>query len=375
MSLFGVALADHLAETLNVSVSDVTDSLNTFLSPNEIEQIPNKNGKKANAKANRASTTTKKVPEKKEAVKNTKAPTKTVEKKNKPAEKHTCERIKRGQTDHCGKNATKSIGTGKQQKWFCGTEKAGCYSAELNAEAKKNTEKKAVDANVSKVMQKSGKNDNTKNGAKGGDISKKTNEERKIVSDNKSKSLVHSILGNLNVNKKTINGKLLYIERTKRILYDFENNEFYGILDKDNKTVLPIPDDIIKWIETHGQYVRQNPNVKLQDKHKSRDKVMPQKEDVKNATKPKAKVDKKQDVKSKKVEIVVSEEDENVSSENIELPEDDSANSSVDENELELPEDEGDDSANSSVDENDLELPEGEDDDLDISGLENSDDK
>jgi hypothetical protein len=296
MSLFGAALADHLAETLNISVSDATDSLNSFLSPDEIEHFPNKNGKKVPTKSNA------KVPEKKEVKKPAAKNTKEVPVKGKPAEKHTCARIKRGQADPCGKNATKFIGTGKQQKWFCGTEKAGCYLAELNAEAKKNIDKKAIDANVSKT--KSSTQNNTKNSTA---VSKKTNEERKVISDNKSKSLVRDILGKLDVNKRTIGGKVLYIERTKRLLYDFETKEFYGMLDEDNKTVLPIPDDLVKWVESHGQYVKQDPNIKLQSKHKSRDtKATPQKADVKEEKK----VTSTKTNDKKKVEVVVSEDEE-----------------------------------------------------------------
>jgi len=334
MSLFGAALADFLAETLNVSVSDATDSLNSFISNDGSEFINKKNPPKSS---------TQKIV--KEPIKNTKPAAKTSNKTsnnssvkvpvNKPAEKHTCERIKRGQTDPCGKNATKSIGTGKQQKWFCGTDKGGCYQAELNAEAKKNIEKKAVGSNATKNKAPQSKSKVN--------VSKKTNEERKIISDNKSKSLVHDVIGKLNINKKTINGEVMYIERTKRLLFDYENKEFYGVLDDDNKTILPISDENVKWLEARNQYVRQDPNVKLQDKHKSRDKATPQKEKSKaeKATK---------NTKSTKVEVNVSEEDpesedelgENVSEDQKDSNEDTS--SSVSNEEVELPSDDEDES-------------------------------
>ena len=272
MSLFGTALADHLAEVLDTSVKDVTDALNSFNFGDENSKT--KNGKVTNnnsKKADAAKTTTK-------------------NRVAKPAEKHTCERIKRGSTDACGKNALRSIGTGKNQKWFCGSEKGGCYQAEINAAAKKETENKAIAKNTKEVA--------TKETAKSKTQSAKTNEERKKVSDDKSKSLVHDVLKNMFVVKKTINGKEMHYEKTRRLAYDNDKQEFYGKLGSGGK-IEPMTDDDVKWVESRGYTIRQESN-KSQAKHKSRDKKEePPKKEIKTnePTKEKIKDTKKEEKK------------------------------------------------------------------------------
>ena len=248
MSLFGAALADHLAEVLDASVKDVTDALNSFNFSDE----NTKNGKVSNSKKDE-----KNVPNT-----NKNGSTTTKNRVAKPTEKHTCERIKRGSTDACGKNALRSIGTGKNQKWFCGSEKGGCYQAEINAAAKKDTENKAIAKNTKEVA--------TKETVKSKTQTAKTNIERKKVSDDKSKSLVHDILKNMVVVKKTINGKEMHYEKTRRLAYDNDKQEFYGKLGSDGK-IEPMSDDDVKWVESRGYTIRQESN-KSQAKHKSREK-------------------------------------------------------------------------------------------------------
>jgi hypothetical protein len=261
MSLFGTALADHLAEVLDASVKDVTDALNSF-NPSEENT---KNGKTSSTKAEVKSKS--KEPEKKVPTKTT-ANNTNEKKSTKPAEKHTCERVKRGSTDPCGKNASRSIGTGKNQKWFCGGEKSGCYQAELNAAAKKDTENKAIAKNTKEVT--------TKETVKSKAQTAKTNDERKKASDDKSKSLVHEVLKNMVVVKKTINGQQIYYEKTRRLAFDNDKQEFYGKLGSDGK-IEQMTDDDVKWVESRGYTIRQESN-KSQAKHKSREKEDTKKE-------------------------------------------------------------------------------------------------
>lgn len=258
MSLFGVALADYLAEKLNTSVEDVTDALNSFSDNFDTAPTVKPSSKKATEQKA-------KPPPKGDTKKATS--TKSTSKTN--TQKHACERIKRGQTEPCGKNASRSIGTGKNEHWFCGSDKSGCYRAELNEQAKKSLQEKNTKSNTSQKT--NARKEDTKPQGKG-----KTNEERKAIADNKSKSLIHSLLKDIDIDKKKVNGELLYVERTKRALYDREKDEFYGILDKDGETILPLTDSVTKWLEAHGKCVRR-PNVKLQEKHRTRDKVQPEK--------------------------------------------------------------------------------------------------
>ena len=92
-------------------------------------------------------------------------------------------------------------------------------------------------------------------------------------------------MGQFDLAKKTVNGKLLYFEKTKRVLYDTEKDEFYGILGENGK-ILPMTDDIAKWVESHGRVVRQEPGTKTQEKHKSRDKTVDVKPAPKNVKEP-----------------------------------------------------------------------------------------
>lgn len=261
MSQFGSSLANHLASSLGVSVADATDALNSYLNESgegDVNPTPPKTKKSTKEQP----TKTKNEPPK--ASESTKNSAKA--KAAKPGEKHSCERVKRGATEPCGKNAIRSIGTGKQQKWYCGSEKSGCYQSEINAAARLKTEQKNITENTSAK--------GVKKAADTKKVSAKTNEDRKQQSDNKSKSLVHDIIGNkLTVAKRVIDNKQIFYEKSRMLAYDNDKKEFFGKYSDKFKTVSPMSDEDSKWIESNGYTVRPPLNAKMQDKHKSRDKV------------------------------------------------------------------------------------------------------
>lgn len=260
MSTFGSLLAAHLAKKLDVSIEDVTEALESF-SPKSEPMVVSK--KKTEPK--KAVT-----PPPKKQVKDAPVAKKT----DKTVEKHLCERIKKGQSEKCGKNASKCIEEGKKKRWFCGTEKGGCYHSELNILAKKESEKESVSKNAKSTATKKSS-------------APKTNEDRKVSSEVKSKSLVQKVIKQLDILPKKVNGKTLHMEKISRALIDPNTREFYGILDDDNQTVLPLDSKTIKMVESAGHTIRQEKAVKTQ--HKSREshdtaKSKPEKKVVPEAT-------------------------------------------------------------------------------------------
>jgi len=241
MSTFGSSLAAHLAKKLDVSIEDVTEALESFNPTSE----PVSSKKKTEPKKVVA-------PPPKKQVKDAPVAKKT----DKTTEKHLCERIKKGQSEKCGKNASKCIEDGKKKRWFCGTEKGGCYLSELNILAKKESEKESVSKNAKSTATKKSS-------------APKTNEDRKVSSEVKSKSLVQKVIKQLDILPKKVNGKTLHMEKISRALIDPNTREFYGILDDDNQTILPLDGKTIKMIESAGHTIRQEKTVKTQ--HKSRE--------------------------------------------------------------------------------------------------------
>lgn len=69
-------------------------------------------------------------------------------KKTQAAEKHRCERMKRG-GEGCTKNAMRSIDEDGTKRWYCGTEKSGCYKSILEQQ------KKSQHSNIAKTPKSS----------------------------------------------------------------------------------------------------------------------------------------------------------------------------------------------------------------------------
>lgn len=139
-------------------------------------------------------------------------------------ETYKCERIPRGKTDPCGKLAKKSIEVEGKLRWYCGTENSGCYHSILGSTNKKEkNEKSKVSSDY---------------------VPKKSSE------DIKSQSLIHKLIKKEELLTRSMNvgGVKVYIHPDSRVLFH-RNRKAYGILDKDDKTILPIDDKNARWLE------------------------------------------------------------------------------------------------------------------------------
>ena len=272
MSLFGSLLASHLAQKLDLPVEDIIEALESFTetasTKKKVEEpqkkakvtvVPPKKSSAKEAPPSKKQPAKEDAPSKKSTTKEAAPPPKKslTKEDTKTNEKHTCERVKKGQTEKCGKNAMRFIEDGNKKHWYCGTEKAGCYLSELNIKTKKDSEKEAIPTNTKSTSTK-----------KSSSVSK-TNTDRKLLSENKSKSLVQTVIKQLDILPKKVNGKTIHMEKVSRALVDPQSKEFYGILDEDNQTILPLDAKTIKMIESSGHTIRQEKVVKTQ--HKSRE--------------------------------------------------------------------------------------------------------
>lgn len=138
-----------------------------------------------------------------------------------------CERIPRGKTEICGKNAKNKVDEGGEVKWYCGTEKSGCYSSVLSAQGKK--EKETREKKTTLIPPP---------------IPKKN------TSEIKSQSLVHKIIQREKITTRgvMVDGKKLFVNPDSRVLFN-RDRKAYGELAEDDKTILPISDKNIRWLE------------------------------------------------------------------------------------------------------------------------------
>lgn len=275
MAFLGKALAQHLSDELDIDIDDITKALESFhigdkekngkksLTSSKVE-----NGKKklvtpktetVNKKAASKSVTS--APNKKAVIQTTLVPDKkvlsttakkTVSTKKDAGDIHTCEHLKPKQKVICGKTARNFIEQENGNKaWFCGTEKSGCYATELKAKTKKEME-------ITSVIKTNAKTTPKPKGAQKG-----TNADRNLESEKRSKSLIDTVAYHRSFNvvsHKTADGKSVHIEKKLRALVDKTTDEFYGILDEDDKTILPLTKEVIRTIEGNGCHIRHETN-------------------------------------------------------------------------------------------------------------------
>lgn len=156
----------------------------------------------------------------------------------KKTEEHKCERIPRGKSDSCGKNARNSIKVNGVLQWYCGTKDSGCYHSILSLTTKKEKNEK-----IKKSIPE-----------------KQANPQK--AADIKTKSLIHKITKTDEIVVKSImvDDKKLYIDPKSRVLFHRDRTA-YGMLGKDDKTILDLSDDKIRWLESC--------NVKIEQKKKA----------------------------------------------------------------------------------------------------------
>lgn len=216
MAAFGNALAQHMADKLNVDIDDVIGAFDSFVSGDapKAKVAPAKSKAAPKAKTSAATSGS------------------------------TCERYKRGQTDPCGKAAKRTVADAEGvDHWYCGSDKSGCFSIMLKA----SSEKALSDSGTKKTT---------------GATSKKkamTNESRKEIANTKSESLLRKVTQTKKLSTMSIVtssfGKIWYDKNT-RVLFDKVTHEAYGILDESNEKILPLDDENIRWLEASNYTIR-----------------------------------------------------------------------------------------------------------------------
>jgi len=237
MNNFQACLAEHLAKSLELEVTDVVEALNSFGSP----QDPKKTSKSQ--------------------------PKKSSNKGKEKAEIHTCERKPRGKNELCGKRAKNQIELLDGSKhWYCGTEKSGCAKS-MRTYLKRERNKKAVEEISKESIDKSKKKGST------------TAAERKKNADKK----VIEFLKKKGIPKVTLNAKKVETETHGAVHMDWEYRVLfrpipgqkggiaYGVLDKDNDTILPLGKKEKTWLDSIGikfdeEKVKETPKKKFKDK-------------------------------------------------------------------------------------------------------------
>lgn len=194
MSKFADKLVKYLSGELEVEPEKIENALNqiTF------------NHSSAKKKKNTSVT--------KPTTKEDKKPTKE---DKKPTKNGKCDRIikkRDGSRPVCGKRAKNKLDNGE---WRCGTEKTGCYAMYLKKAKTKKKSNPVTQANI------------------------------------KAEALINKVIKNgpvVTVKKVKGSSPPLYMDFKNRILYR-ENKVAYGVLDDDDKTILPLGDEQIRILE------------------------------------------------------------------------------------------------------------------------------
>lgn len=226
MSNYGKLLAEHLSTELNVDVDAVITALDKFTIGASKKESKSSAPSKASKKEEKSNA-----------------------KRDEEDDEHKCCRIKRGQTEPCGNPAKKSIG----DKWYC--DKSRCYATVLKAEAEKELNQEA-----GKPSKKS-KSVASRAPSVGTKIKAGKAVDRKAVADNETASLINKV----NPKKQLIVKKYVtksmgtvFYDPENRYLVDYNTKEIYGILGKDNDSIveLELDDEQVRFIEASGFFIR-----------------------------------------------------------------------------------------------------------------------
>lgn len=250
--VFSNDLLEHIATELNCDVKDVSAAVESFFVPSEEPEVVTPKKKKLPAKS------ADKAP--------SKVKPKAQIKKFSDDGPHTCDRIpvrKNGDSSRCGKNAKNQAEIEGEIKWYCGTEKSGCYKSILGA-IKRNEKisdpEDDEDEETSPPPKAKGKAPAAKSKApaKAPATKGKNLASNKTSSDSKAKSLINSVTSTkaLSAKKVKIGNKTIYVDHASRVVIDRDTEEAYGLLAKDNKTIKPLDDKTVRWLEASNIKVR-----------------------------------------------------------------------------------------------------------------------
>ncbi len=229
MTEFIENFSNYLSSELNCDPEDVIEALNNFT----VSPASSKTKKSITKKPLKKKTLVKQTPKKKPFV------------KSKPLEKHICERTPRGKTEQCGKNAKNGVDDDGTMRWYCGTEKSGCYATILKSMVRA---KGPASGGAKGPVGGAKPNANANAKAK-----PNTLVEKKKVANIKSESLVRRITkkNKFDVRKVRKGGKVYWMDFGTRILFDHATEEAYGVLDKKNKE-RKLNNEEIRLLEAHG---------------------------------------------------------------------------------------------------------------------------
>jgi len=257
ISVFSTEFLEHLAAELGCETSDIEKAISSFGEAAPAPKPVKPARKRVPAKA-KASAAKKKANSSSGSASQNESESESEDSKPSASEsddeKHTCDRVPRGKTDPCGKNAKNKVDDEGSVFWYCGTERSGCYKSILLAQKRQ----KKVAASKPKGKAPAKKAPAPKTTTKPKAKKPTTNAGRKTASDTKSKSLVHKVTKRqkLDIKKVKVGGKVLWVDSQSRVLFDRATQEAYGVLAKDNKTTEPLSEENIRWLEASGVAIR-----------------------------------------------------------------------------------------------------------------------
>jgi hypothetical protein len=216
--LFSDEFIKHLAKELDCSPKNIRRAISTYDSSEQATVVPKKTKVKKTGKQV------------------------TIKKKD-DNEKHLCERVKRGKTEPCGKNAQNRLMVNGKEQWYCGPKSgnSGCFSVMLKQQANNNLSKQNDEDKEQKTTYKS------LTGLK----------KNKKDSVTKSKDLLTKTIHTHDYKPrkvKTKGGETVYADPTTNIVFDRETKEAYG--KYKNKKVIPLESEDIRRLESDGQKIR-----------------------------------------------------------------------------------------------------------------------
>lgn len=253
---------EHLASELDCEVSEIENAISSFV-------LKSSNPK---SKIKPVEPSRKKIPPKEKPSKPTSDDSDNDDSdKSEDDKKHTCDRIPRGKSESCGKNAKNKLEEDGVVNWYCGTENSGCYKSILLGQ------KRQTKAGASKPKPPPSKKDGpAKKDAPGkkeapgkkAPPAKKDAVSKKKESDVKAASLISKVAKNkaLNIKKIKVKGELLWMDEKNRLLFNKDSNKAYGVLNKDGVTIEKLTKENIRFLEANGiQFVTNKKSVDTDD--------------------------------------------------------------------------------------------------------------
>ena len=238
-------LQDHLAQVFGIDEDEMAEQFMLYFSPEEEEEEEEEeedDHEEEEEEEEPSSPSTKAAPKKMKqtTLKKTSVKSKEVE------EKRTCEKEKKDGT-LCGKTAKNEI----DDKWYCGTEKSGCYKSIVSSKAKVGVKKKA---SKSKAAMDEPETDDENDA---GTTTKQPKRGPEAML-NKMRANVLSRTGTFVTKKVTINEVDLHLHEETGIVIDKDRALALGMYNEKTKDIDPLTADAKTWLEEkHMRYTHE----------------------------------------------------------------------------------------------------------------------